>query len=156
MKKNLIIGLIALVLSSCKSNPTTAISVKDTSSIKGEYTITSVTYPGQDLFKVKSFEIGDSQCLVGSTWNFIANNNSGSISLNKIDCIVFDSSITWYINKEQKMVLKLLNNETKAKNVKEGYVLSIMNLTKDSFQLSDRLNIDGNYVNIIYEFKKKN
>ena len=107
MRKVLFIGFIATILTFCKSNPTVDLSRKETSKIKGEYTITSVIYPGQDLFKVKSFELADSQCFVGSNWKFIANNNSGNMNMNNSKCDAFESKITWYINKEGKFIFKL-------------------------------------------------
>jgi hypothetical protein len=154
MKKILFIGFLATILSFCKSNPSTAISVKDTSKIKGEYTIASVIYPGQDVFKVKSFELADSQCFVGSNWKFVANNNSGNMNINNTKCNAFESKITWYINKDGKFVFKVLNDGVKAKKVKEGYELTLANTTEDSFQLVDKINVGGSVNNIVYQFNK--
>jgi hypothetical protein len=152
MKKILFIGFLATILSFCKSNPSVDLSRKDTSKIKGEYTIASVIYPGQDLFKVKSLDIADSQCFVNSNWKFIANNNSGNMSITK--CDAFESKITWYINKDGKFILKILNEGVKAKKVKEGYELTVANITDDSFQLVDRINVGGSLNNIVYQFNK--
>ncbi|MFY7811786.1 MAG: hypothetical protein ACOVQ2_08645 [Flavobacterium sp.] len=154
MRKVLFIGFIATILTFCKSNPTVDLSRKETSKIKGEYTITSVIYPGQDLFKVKSFELADSQCFVGSNWKFIANNNSGNMNMNNSKCDAFESKITWYINKEGKFIFKILNEGVKAKKVKEGYELTVANATDDSFQLVDRINVGGSVNNIVYQFNK--
>ena len=154
MKNVLFIGFLAFLLTSCKSNPSTDLSRKDTSKIKGDYTVSSVIYPGQDLFKVKSFDIADSQCFVGSNWNFIANNNSGSMSISNSNCSAFESKITWYVNKDGKFILKVLNEGVKAKKIKEGYELTVANATEDSFQLVDRINVGGSINNIVYQFNK--
>ena len=45
--------------------------------IKGNWTITSVTYPGSDYIKVNSFQLADSKCFEGSSWKFVSVNNSG-------------------------------------------------------------------------------
>jgi len=57
--------------------------------IKGNWTISAVTYPGSDYIKVTSFDLADSKCFVGSTWKFISNNNKGEMALNNGACTAF-------------------------------------------------------------------
>ena len=155
MKKIVCIGLIASVLSFCKSNPSSAINTTDTSKIKGDYTITSVTYPGQNLFKIKSFDIADSQCFVNSNWNFIANNNKGKLTLGNSKCDFFESDITWYVNKNEEFIFKNLSSKNNPKDVKEGFKLRISDITDSSFKLVDKVFLDGSSSEIIYQFNKK-
>jgi hypothetical protein len=155
MKKILFIGLIASIMTFCKSNPTSAISPSDTSKIKGEYTITSVTYPGQNLFKIKSFDIADSQCFVNSNWSFVANNNTGKLSLGSPKCDFFETDITWYVNKNQEFIFKNLSSKSNPKEVKEGFKLKISDITENSFKLIDKVFLDGNSSEIVYQFNKK-
>lgn len=155
MKKSIILILLAVFVIGCKSQSVTNTKEdsKSESGIKGSWTISSVTYPGSDYIKVTSFDIADSKCFVGSTWNFIANNNKGDFTLTK--CNQFSSPITWFINKEGNFVMKILNENTKAKKVTEGYVFTFGNKTENGFQLIDKVNVGGKIVDVVYQFQKK-
>lgn len=169
MKKIITLLLLSVVLFACKSKSgTTTTPVKsepvastklDKSSqvaIKGNWVITSVTYPGSDYIKVSSFNIADTNCFVGSTWNFISNNNKGSMSLTKTDCLAFSSPIVWSINKEGVFVLKIVEAGTKSKTVTQGYLLRVANQTETSFQLIDKINVGGQTKEVTYQFEKTN
>ena len=45
-------------------------------------------------------------------------------------------------------------NDSKAKKVLEGYLLTIANSTETGFQLVDKVNVGGQYVNVVYQFNK--
>jgi hypothetical protein len=169
MKKIITLLLLTVVLFACKSKSgTTSAPVKnepvastklDKSSqvaIKGNWKITSVSYPGSDYIAVNSFQIADSKCFVGSTWNFISNNNKGSMSLTKSDCPAFTSPIVWSINKEGVFVLKIVEAGVKSKTVTQGYLLRVDNQTETSFQLIDIINVGGQTKEITYQFEKIN
>jgi len=155
MKKSLLLVLLTITLIGCKSKSVTNTKVDNKSErvIKGEYSISSVTYPGSDFIKMNSFDIADSKCFVGSKWKFISNNNKGNFALDNASCTSFTSPITWYMNKEGNFVMKILN-ETKSKKVLEGYILKVANLTETSFQLIDKVNVGGKMVDVVYEFQR--
>jgi hypothetical protein len=121
--------------------------------IKGDWTVSAVTYPGSEFIKVTSFDIADSKCFVGSNWKFISNNNKGTMALNNAACTGFSSPITWYINRDGNFVMKILN-ETKSKKVTEGYILNVRNLTENSFELVDKANVGGKGIDVVYQFNK--
>ena len=121
--------------------------------IKGNWTLSSVSYPGSDVIKVTSFDVADSKCFIGSTWKFISNNNKGNFSLNADKCTAYSTPITWFINTKGEFVLKILD-ETKAKKIKEGYVLKVANQTKESFQLIDQINVAGKMTDVVYQFNR--
>ena len=124
--------------------------------LKGNWTITSVSYPGDDFFKVNSFNLAHSKCFIGSNWSFISNNNKGSMSINNPNttCKEFSSPITWYINKEGNFVLKIINDH-KAKEVNYGFVLNVNDVSENSFNLVDKINVSGAIKNIKYTFQRK-
>ncbi len=156
MKKNVILLLLGVIFVGCKPKQTivnTKLDTKSEVAIKGNWTIASVTFPGSDYIKINSFDLADSKCFVGSNWKFISNNNKGEMALNNASCTAFSSPITWYINKEGNLVMKIIN-DTKAKKVLEGYILTIANLTETSFQLVDKVNVGGQFVNVVYQFNK--
>lgn len=167
MKKVISLLMVALVFFACKSASNTASQpVKsepvantklDKSSqvtIKGDWVIKSVVYPGSDYIKVNSFQIADSKCFIGSTWHFISNNNKGNMSLTKSDCPAFSSPIVWSINKDGVFVLKIVEAGVKSKTVTQGYLLRVANQTETSFQLIDTINVGGQNKEVTYQFEK--
>ena len=103
--------MVAVLLFACKSTSVTSTKLDRSSqvSIKGNWVITNITTPGSNYIAINSFQIADSKCFIGSTWNFISNNNKGSMNLTKSDCPAFSSPIVWSVNKESQFVLKILD-----------------------------------------------
>lgn len=158
MKKTITLMIVAVLLFGCKTSSVTSTKLDRSSQvgIKGNWVMTNVSYPGSDVIKVNSFQIADSKCFIGSTWNFISNNNKGSMNLTKSDCPAFSSPITWFVNKEGQFVLKVLDAGEKAKKVRDGYVLQVANQTETSFQLIDNINVGGQNKQVTYQFEKTN
>ena len=156
MKKIILLVAIAILGIACKSQSpvSTKVDSKTGVGMKGNWTISAVTYPGSEYIKVSSFDIADSKCFVGSTWKFISNNNKGNMALTKGDCPAFESNITWYVNKEGQFVMKLIDAGMKAKRVTEGVILIVANQSADSFQLIDRINVGGKPVEVVYQFQR--
>lgn len=156
MKKFLGIFILVAIVCSCKTSSVTPTKLdrKSQVNIKGNWTITSVEYPGKEYFKVNSFSLADSQCFVGSTWKFISNNNKGEMNLTSANCPTFSSPITWFINNESQFILKVLNAGEKAKKVRDGYVLRVANQTETSFQLIDKIDVGGKAGEMVYQFSK--
>ncbi|WP_426064914.1 lipocalin family protein [Flavobacterium sp. DSP2-3-1] len=158
MKKVILLCTLAVLMFACKSTSATGTNTdrKSQVAIKGNWVISSVTYPGSQYVKVNTFQIADSECFVGSNWKFVSNNNKGTMALTKANCMTFSSPITWFINKEGQFVLKVLNAGEKARKVREGYVLNVANQTESSFQLIDKINVGGKMTDVVYQFQKVN
>jgi hypothetical protein len=156
MRKIILICTLALLVFACKSTSATATKLDKTSQvgIKGNWQITAVTYPGSEYIKVTSFDLADSKCFVGSQWKFISNNNKGDMTLNSPSCTGFTSAITWFINKEGQFVMKILDQNTKARKVRTGFVLGVANQTETSFQLIDKIDVGGKITDVVYQFQK--
>ncbi len=159
-KLTMVFALLVLLLSCKTSAPTSGTAQNpdrtSQSGIKGNWQITRILYPGSDYFKVNSFQIADSKCFIGSTWNFIPNNNKGTMSLNHADCPAFNSPIVWTIDKQGMFSLKIVDPGVKAKTVTQGYLLRVANQTGNSFQLIDQINVGGQNKDITYQFEKIN
>lgn len=156
MRKSMILLLLSIAFIGCKPKQqvtNTKVDNKSANMLKGDWIMTSVTYPGSDYIKITSFDIADSKCFAGSNWSFIPNNNKGNMALNSASCTGFTSPITWYINKDGNFVMKIIN-ETKSKKVLEGYILSVVNQTESSFQLVDKVNVGGKLVDVVYQFSR--
>jgi hypothetical protein len=158
MKKVILLCTLAVLMFACKSTSATGTNTdrKSQVAMKGNWAISSVTYPGSQYVKVNTFQIADSECFVGSNWKFVSNNNKGTMALTKANCMTFSSPITWFINKEGQFVLKVLNAGEKARKVREGYVLNVANQTESSFQLIDKINVGGKMTDVVYQFQKVN
>ena len=163
MKKIIALFIVAILLFACKSTSGKSTPVASTKldkssqvAIKGDWKITSVSYPGSEYIAVNSFQIADSKCFEGSTWHFISNNNKGSMTLTKTGCPAFSSPIVWSINKEGVFVLKIVEPGTKSKKVTQGYLLRVANQTGTSFQLIDTINVGGQTKEVAYQFDKIN
>ncbi len=158
MRKVILLFVIWVTVASCKSTSATSTKTDGRSqyALKGNWILTTVSYPGSEYIKINSFQIDDSKCFEGSTWKFVSNNNSGQVSIEKGGCSPLNSPITWFINKEGQFVLKILNAGEKAKKVREGYVLTISGNGEDSFQLIDKIDVGGKLTNVVYQFKKVN
>ena len=156
MKKVIVLAVLGLILVSCKSKSPVNTNTKVSSQvdIKGEWVISSVTDPGSDYIKINSFDIADSKCFEGSKWKFISNNNEGNMSLTSANCTAFSSPITWYINQDKQLILKVLQADMKAKKVRSGYVLTVANQTETSFQLVDKISVGNKPTDVIYQFNK--
>jgi hypothetical protein len=157
MKKSILIVMFSILLFGCKSQSVTNTNVDNKTEriIKGDWTVTNVSFPGSDYIKVTSFDLVDSKCLVGSTWKFVSNNNNGTMTLNDASCISFSSPITWYINQDGNFVMKIIN-DYKAKKVNQGYILRVANVTETSFELVDKINVGGSMKEVTYQFQKNN
>jgi curli biogenesis system outer membrane secretion channel CsgG len=156
MKKIILLCALSVLMFACKSTSATStnIDTKAQVAMKGNWVISSVTYPGSQYIKVNSFQIADSDCFVGSTWKFVSNNNKGNMALTKAGCTSFSSPITWFVNKDKQFVLKVLDAGIKAKKVREGYILMVANQTPTSFQLIDKIDVGGKITDVVYQFQK--
>ena len=124
--------------------------------LKGNWVLTNVSYPGSDYIKVNSFDLADSKCFIGSTWNFISNNNKGSMALTAPSCTGFSSPIVWSINNQGAFILKILDAGVKAKKVREGYLLKVAGVTESSFQLIDNITVGSQSKEVVYQFQRAN
>jgi hypothetical protein len=159
MKKIFFLTALALIMFSCKTSSVTGKKLDKSAqvAVKGNWVLSSVSYPGSEYIKVNSFDIADSKCFEGSTWKFISNNNKGNMALTKFDCPVFSSPITWFINKDGEFILKVLDAGEKAKRVRAGYVLHVANQSDNSFQLVDKgSNVAGKSIDVVYQFQRSN
>ena len=158
MRKMFFLSTMAILFFACKSKSITETKLDSTAqvAIKGNWVISSVQYPGSEYFKLNSFQLADAKCFEGSTWKFISNNNKGEMALTKSDCMSFSSPITWFVNKDGQMILKMLNAGDKAKKVRDGYVLKLANQSETAFQLIDKVDVGGKLTEVVYQFQKVN
>lgn len=160
MKQIILLSLFFSFLTACNTTRQTEKNLEEMDlasqkKLKGNWQISDVTFPDQQYYKIKSFQIADAKCFIGSQWNFVPNNNTGSLIINKMDCPQFSSPIVWSINKNGIFSFKFVSQGTKSKTVKQGFKLRIANLTNNSFQLVDDVNVEGTQKELTYQFQKQ-
>ena len=156
MKKILLAGILGTTfLVSCSTAKQAQASRDDFYKLKGNWEVTSVEY--EKGYKIKPFDEGaDAQCFVGSQWNLIPNNNTGSYSLSGGgDCPTVTRAIKFDVNSEKQFSFKVIDAGIKAKNVTAGYVLDFQNQTPTSFTLVQNVPFEGKILKVYYNFTKK-
>ena len=156
MKKVLLTGMIGtLFVVSCSSATQAQNARADFMKLKGSWEISSVDYDKQ--YKIKPFDEGaDAQCFVGSQWNLIPNNNTGSYSLSGGgDCPTVTRAIKFDVSKDKEFSFKVIDAGVKAKNVTAGYVLDFQNQTPTTFTLVQNVPFEGKILKVYYNFTKK-
>lgn len=156
MKKILLAGILGTTfLVSCSTAKQAQASRDDFYKLKGNWEVTSVDY--EKGYKIKPFDEGaDAQCFVGSQWNLIPNNNTGSYSLSGGgDCPTVTRAIKFDVSKDKEFSFKVIDAGVKAKNVTAGYVLDFQNQTPTSFTLVQNVPFEGKILKVYYNFTKK-
>jgi len=156
MKKVLLTGMIGTLFAvSCSSANQAQNARADFMKLKGSWEISSVDYDKQ--YKIKPFDEGaDAQCFVGSQWNLVPNNNTGSYALSGGgDCPTVTRAIKFDVSKDKEFSFKVIDAGVKAKNVTAGYVLDFQNQTPTSFTLVQNVPFEGKILKVYYNFTKK-
>lgn len=156
MKKVLLTGMIGTLFAvSCSSANQAQNARADFMKLKGSWEISSVDY--EKGYKIKPFDEGaDAQCFVGSQWNLVPNNNTGSYALaGGGDCPTVTRAIKFDVSKDKEFSFKVIDAGVKAKNVTAGYVLDFQNQTPTSFTLVQNVPFEGKILKVYYNFTKK-
>ena len=156
MKKVLLTGMIGTLFAvSCSSANQAQNARADFMKLKGSWEISSVDYDKQ--YKIKPFDEGaDAQCFVGSQWNLVPNNNTGSYALaGGGDCPTITRAIKFDVSKDKEFSFKVIDAGVKAKKVTAGYVLDFQNQTPTSFTLVQNVPFEGKILKVYYNFTKK-
>lgn len=143
-----------LLLTSCESAKVAQQNRVEYLNMKGQWQLTSVDYDKN--YKVQPFdENADIQCFVGSVWNLVPNNYTGSYQLNGgAGCPSVNQRIEWHMNGANEFMFKKIADGTKAKQNLSGYKLYLLNRTDNTFSLSQTVPSDNGTMNITYNFTK--
>lgn len=132
------------------------------SSINGKWHLETITIEGNSsIMNVSVFNEAGNTCFVGSSWDLVGNNGSGSYTLmeGKGGCSMLMRKIKWSIyeqeGEEKKFQFKRLDDNNKPLDDNNGYRLTINSLTDSSMKLSSQITFDNRPVNVVYNFLKK-
>ena len=158
MKKIVIFVLLASMVISCGPSKTVKESKKV---IKGEWLLNTITFSEYGTFKVIFFNDVSKNCLEGSIWKFIPNNNSGKYTITNEDCSQGERNFIFTIkevNSETGLydfLLKPTNEKHKSEDNK-GYKIHLAQLTENAMVWEQMASIDGKNIKINMNFIKTN
>lgn len=158
MKK---IALMLLMLGTLVSCGTSAIVKEANQTMKGDWVLTSITYPGNESdLKVTLFNDVSSDCLENSKWNFIANNNTGSYVPNGMTCGNETRFFRWSVQEVNKetgnydFMLKPTDADFKSAT-DQGFRIDIKNLDQNQMVWEQTITFEGEPFTIRMNFNKQ-
>jgi hypothetical protein len=156
MKKlALSLGIVLMILS-CGTSKT----VRDSKKVmKGQWTLSSITYNTAGQYNVSLFNDTSKDCFESSTWQFIPNNNTGTYTINGTSCSTGTRNFVFTIqevNKETGLYDFLLKptNEKQKSETNQGFRLRLTSLTDTIMQWQQTVSVDGKPFTISMNFNK--
>lgn len=155
MKKILLIFL-AIGLFSCGTSKTVRESKKV---IKGEWTLSSISYSETGTYNVTLLNDASKTCFEGSSWQFIPNNNTGVYTINKASCSTGVRNFVFTIQEIDPQtglydfLLKPTNEKNKS-DTNQGFRLSLKSLSEAAMQWQQTVSVDGKPFTITMNFNK--
>lgn len=158
MKKIAIILILFGFLVSCGSS---AVVKEATATIKGDWVLNSVEYPGNaENLEITLLNDTSAQCLEGSTWNFISRNNTGSYKPEKIMCGTQPRFFRWSVTEvnpaagNYDLMLKPTDQDYKSPTDR-GFRINLTNLTGNQMTWEQTVNFEGEPFIIKMNFNKQ-
>lgn len=151
--KKLIMLIFVATLFSCGASKTVRTKEK---TIKGNWVLNKITYSKTGDYNVTLFNDTTKECLEGSTWKFVPNNNSGTYAVNGVNCIAGDRDFIFVIQEINEasgyydFLLKPKNNESNL-----GYRVELTQLDAYSMKWQQNLNVNGTPFIINMNFTKQ-
>jgi len=151
--KKIIMLLFAITLYSCGASKTVKTKNK---TIKGNWTLNEITYSKTGDYNVTFFDDATKDCLIGSSWKFVPNNNSGTYTINSVGCQEGEREFIFVIQEVDPVsgyfdfMLKPKNNEG---NV--GYRIDLKELTETTMFWRQKVLVNGTPFLINMNFTKQ-
>ncbi len=158
MKKFLILTIVAAFSFACGTPKTVQESQKV---IKGYWTLDDISYDAAGTFNVTLFNDSSSECMEGSTWRFIPNNNTGNYTIENASCQTGQRFFRFDIQQIDKstglydFTLKPTNEKYKSDD-KSGFRLRLAQLTDSSMIWEQTVTLEGKPFKITMQFSKSN
>ncbi|WP_026449880.1 lipocalin family protein [Aequorivita capsosiphonis] len=156
MKKILILAVIAVTAFACGTPKTVQESRKV---IKGYWALDNITYDATGTFNVTLFNDTSTECLEGSNWRFIPNNNTGNYTIENSNCPTGQRDFIFTIQEIDPAtgLYDFLLKPTNAKGKSEtnvGFRLRLAQLNESSMRWEQTVNLDGKPFKINMNFSK--
>ncbi|WP_439129512.1 lipocalin family protein [Polaribacter sp.] len=151
--KKIIALLFAITLISCGASKNIKSKEK---TIKGNWVLNNITYSKTGTYNVTLFNDTTKDCLEGSTWKFVPNNNTGTYNVTKENCIKGEREFVFVIQEMDAISGYfdfLLKPKKNANNI--GFRVDLTNLNRNNMQWQQNLNVDGTPFIINMNFTKQ-
>lgn len=159
MKKIITFVLLVSIVISC-GTPKTVIQSKKV--IKGYWTLSEITYSEMGTFDVTLLNDASKECFIGSTWQFIPNNNTGIYTINDAHCVpTGDRNFIFTIQEVDAntglydFLLKPTNVKGKSEN-DLGFRLQLTQLSETTMRWEQTISVGGKPFKIYMNFNKIN
>jgi len=159
MKKLIVLVVLAATFFACGSSSKVVKTSKKM--IKGTWSLQEITYSDYGTFKITFFNDVKKDCLIGSNWNFVSNNNSGVYTIINENCLKGDRNFIFTIQEIDietglyDFLLKPVDAKKKSTDNK-GYRLRLAQLSDTTMQWEQNASIDGKTFKINMNFVKVN
>ena len=151
--KKIAILLLTITLFSCGASKNVKAKQK---TIKGDWTLTNISFSKTGNYNVTFFNDTTKDCLEGSSWKFVPNNNTGVYTINDTDCNEGDREFVFVIKEVDPIsgyydfMLKPKNNEDNL-----GYRIDLKELTETTMLWRQKINVNGTPFLINMNFTKQ-
>ncbi|GAB2769999.1 lipocalin family protein [Salinimicrobium soli] len=156
--KRIVVALISLLLVSCG---TSAVVKEATQTMKGDWRLTSINYPGnEENLDVTLFNDVPSECLENSKWFFRTSNNTGSYEPAGMSCTSGPNFFIWSITEmdaaagNYDLMLKPTDADYDSTMNNKGYRINLVNLTATQMVWEQTITFEGQPFTIRMNFNK--
>lgn len=154
--KHIIVVILFSVFVSCGSSKIVKESRK---TLKGNWTLTEVTYDRPGTYNVNLFNDASEECMEGSSWRFIPNNNFGNYTLSGINCDSETRYFVWSVDESEgnQTNYDILVKPTDAKMksaTNAGFRVNLAYLSEEQLQMTQTVNVEGVPFKITMNFIK--
>ncbi len=153
----LILGVVMMIIGLCSCKSTQPIRQAERT-LKGNWTLTNVSYSRPGKFNVKLYNDAGSDCFQNSTWTFVPNNNTGTYQFTNSGCDTTLKNVKWTIpipdGDSYSFMMKPLTAKKKSIEGNKGFRTGLQMLTENTMVWSQKLQFEGQPFVITMNFSK--
>lgn len=159
MKKIIVFLVLASMVISCGTPKTV---IQSNKVIKGYWSLDLISYSESGTFDVTLFNDASKKCFIGSTWQFIPNNNTGKYTISDEHCVptgdrYFNFTIQEIDNNTGLYDFLLKPTDAKQNSADNlGFRLNLTQLTETTMRWEQTVLADGKPFRIYMNFNKIN
>ncbi|UZO80118.1 lipocalin family protein [Aquimarina sp. ERC-38] len=145
--KYIVVLISFILLGSCSATTRTINGVQR--SLKGQWSLDKITYSRSGIFDVILYDDASAECLTGSVWTFIPNNNTGFYSVNQSSCVsTGDRRFRFNIpesdaNGNFSFLFKPIDAKKKSTNGNRGYRMGLPLLDENQMTWTQTISMEG-------------